>query len=180
MKVGVLSDSHGNLEYLREAGLWLVQYGATLLVHLGDDWDDTKVMEELGVRILKVPGVFSSYYKDPSIINRRIEELAGFKVLLTHTASSHANDLPTDIKPEDIIAKHQIDIILYGHTHIPNLEIKENILWLNPGHLKPEDKKGYEPSFGVLDLREHEAVGKIIDLKTKDEIKSLTLEKGKI
>ncbi|HID92570.1 MAG TPA: YfcE family phosphodiesterase [bacterium (Candidatus Stahlbacteria)] len=177
MKVGVLSDSHGNLEYLRETGLWLIQNGASLLVHLGDDWDDTKAVEELGIMILKVPGVFSSYYQDPSIINRRIEKLVGFQVLLTHTVSSHENDLPTDIKPEDVIAKHQADIILYGHTHIPNLEIKEGILWLNPGHLKIADKKGYGPSFGILDLREYEAVGKIIDLKTKDEIKSLTLSK---
>jgi len=178
MKVGVISDSHNNLEYLSEAGLWLNQNGASLLVHLGDDWDDTNAIERLGVKILKVPGVFSSYYQDSSIINRRIEKMAGFQVLLTHTASSHANDLPADLKPEDVIINHQADVILYGHTHMPNLEIKEGILWLNPGHLKIEDKKGYEPSFGMLDLGEYEAVGKIIDFKTKVEIKSLTLRKS--
>jgi putative phosphoesterase len=178
MKVGVISDSHGNMEYLRETSLWLTQNGISFLIHLGNDWDDTKIVEELGVDILKVPGVFSSYYKDPSIINRRIEKMEGFRVLLTHTASSHENDLPTDLKPEDVVAKHQADIILYGHTHIPNLEIKEGILWFNPGHLKIEDKKGYEPSFGILNLKEYGATGKIIDFKTKHEIESLTLRKG--
>jgi len=178
MKVGIISDSHGNMEYLKEAGLWLTQNGISFIIHLGDDWDDTKAVEGLGVDILKVPGVFSRYYQDPSMINRRIEKMGDFQILLTHTASSHANDLPADIKPEDVIAKHQADIILYGHTHMPNLEMKEDILWLNPGHLKIDDRKGYEPSFGILDLKEYEATGKIIDFKTKHRIESLTLRKS--
>jgi len=57
MKIGVLSDSHNNLSYLKEAASWLIEKKRVdLLVHLGDDMEDARILEEFGVRVLKVPG----------------------------------------------------------------------------------------------------------------------------
>jgi len=159
MRVGVVSDSHGEIENLRKAARWLVdKQNVEVIVHLGDNYDDTSVLENLGVRIVKVPGVFSNYYQDADIPNRVVETFNGRKVLITHTECCHENDLPDDIKPDEIVSKKAVDVVLYGHTHIPRIEQKQSILYINPGHLKTEDKKGYSSTVAVVDFKDQISV----------------------
>jgi hypothetical protein len=153
MKVGVVSDSHGEVENLKKAAEMLVEdHKVRVIVHLGDNFDDPEVLKHLDVRIVKVPGVFSAYYQDNNILNRKVESFHDKKVLITHTESSHENDLPGDIKPEEITKEKKVDVVLYGHTHIPAVDEKQGILYINPGHLKTEDKKGFPPTFAVVDF----------------------------
>ena len=164
MKIGVVSDSHGEIENLIKIGKWLVdKQNVEVIVHLGDDYDDALVLENLGVRILKVPGVFSKYYQDEEISNRIVETFNGRKVLITHTECSHEKDLSKDIKPEILVSKKAVDIVLYGHTHIPRIEQRRGILFVNPGHLKTQDKKGYPPTSAVIDFNNQISVN-IFDL----------------
>lgn len=167
MRVGVVSDSHGEIENLRKAARWLIdEQNVEVIVHLGDNYDDTSVLENLGVRILKVPGVFSSYYQDRGIPNRVVETFNDKIVLITHTDCCHENDLPEDINPEELVSKKAIDVVLYGHSHIPRVEQRQSILYINPGHLKTEDKKGYPPTVAVVDFRDQISVT-IYDLRGK-------------
>jgi hypothetical protein len=152
MRIGVVSDSHGEVDNLKKAAEKLVKdHKVKVIVHLGDDFDDPEVLKHLDVKIVKVPGVFSAYYQDNNIPNRVIETFDDRRVLITHTRYSHENDLPEDIKPEEIT---NIDAVLYGHTHIPAIDEERGIIYINPGHLKTEDKKGFPPSFAVVDFGE--------------------------
>jgi len=174
MKIGILSDSHGNLGNLEKAAKYLIENEKVeVLVHLGDDYDDVKTLEKFPVRVIKIPGVFSSYYQDPAIPNRLIETFQGKNVLISHTDTSRRNDLPGDLKPEELIAKREVDLALVGHTHIPKIEDRGGILILNPGHLKKEDKKGYLSSFGLVDF--DEGMAKIFDLERKTIIEERPL-----
>ena len=165
MRVGVVSDSHGEIENLRRGAGWLIdKQNVEVIVHLGDNYEDTCVLENLGVRILKVPGVFSNYYQDRDIPNRVVVTFNGRKVLITHTECCHENDLPEDIKPEELVKKKAVDVVLYGHTHIPRIEQRQNILYINPGHLKTEDKKGYPPTVASVDFNDQISVN-IFNLK---------------
>jgi len=176
MKLGVLSDSHGNLKNLEEAAKWLIENEKVeVLVHLGDDSDDTKVLEKFGVKLIKVPGVFEDYYQDPGITNRLIETFDGKRVLISHTEEVHKNDPAPEVKelirPEEVIAKKEVDLALVGHTHIPKIEDRGGVLIFNPGHLKEwetEQKKGYFPSFGLVDFEKR--IAKVINLEKKATI----------
>lgn len=178
MKVGVVSDSHGNLPYLRKAAQGLKREGVDVIIHLGDDYDDARLLSEYCPKVIRVPGVFSSYYQDPRIPNRLIQKFGSLKALLSHTSTSHPNDLPQDLKPEKLIADKEVDAIFYGHTHIPTLEIKEGILWVNPGHLKGQDKKGYPPSFAVVDIQGQSIKADIFDAVDAGQLKSIEYVKG--
>jgi putative phosphoesterase len=167
IKIGLVSDSHGNLDNLRRAAEILVNQKVDLIIHLGDDYDDAKILESLGIEIIKIPGVFSDYYKNSKIPNRLIKQFGNFRVLLTHTLASHENDLPGDLKPEELIEKKKIEAIFYGHTHIPRIHQEKGILCINPGHLKKEDKKGYPASFALLDIGE-KIKAKILTLNGKE------------
>ncbi len=167
MRIGVFSDSHGDIRNLERGARYLLDsYQVEMFIHLGDDYSDALSLEKFGLRVLRVPGVFSGYYQDPHIPNRIVEILSGYRVLLSHTLSSHRNDLPQDLKPEDLIKNKEVDIVLFGHTHVPFLEEREGILYLNPGHVKEGMDKGYPPTFAFLRL-EKEVQARVIDLKGK-------------
>ena len=38
MKIGVMSDSHGNTEYVRQAAEYMMEAEVEYIVHLGDDY----------------------------------------------------------------------------------------------------------------------------------------------
>lgn len=165
MKIGVISDSHRNLNYLRKAADYLVKKeGVDWVVHLGDDYTDSEILKEYGVKTLAIPGVYDPEYKEPEIVNRVIEEFGDLKVMISHTVKSHDNDKAGDLVPEEVIANKEVDIYLFGHTHIYDLYLKDNILYLNPGHLKEEDIKGKPASFSLLEIEGKEVDVKIIRL----------------
>jgi len=170
MKIGAVSDSHSYLDNLRLAASKLIAEGVEIIIHLGDDYDDARVIKRPGIELLRVPGIFSSYYKNPGIPNRIIKEFFPWKILLTHAPTAHANDLPTDRNPEEIITEKKINIVLHGHTHLPRIEKKDNILWINPGHLRNEDKRGYPPSYALMELKEDRIKVSVIDLMKSKEI----------
>ncbi len=178
MVLGVVSDTHGNVEGLRQAvSMMLEAAPIDLFVHLGDDYDDALIFEEYDRDYLRVPGVFSEYYADPSIPNRVIKEFEGWRFLLTHTDVSHANDLPSDLKPQNLIRAKQVDVILHGHTHIPRLEEIDGILFINPGHLKEKDKKGREPSFAIVEVVPDLLKARLVGLKGGEQIASIEIRK---
>ncbi|MFY9141189.1 MAG: YfcE family phosphodiesterase [Thermacetogeniaceae bacterium] len=177
MRIGLVSDSHGELENLKDAA-WKLAYNwhVRLIAHLGDECEDVDAIRDMRLEIIEVPGVYSKEYQDPTIPNRLIREIEGKKILFTHTAQTHKNDLPGDLNPEQLALDGKVDVIAYGHTHIPKAKFENGVLWVNPGHLKNEDKKGYAPSFAVLDIDKDNARVLLIDLKSGDIFDSCDME----
>jgi len=172
MKVAVFSDSHGGTENLKAAAVLAVGKNADVLIHLGDNYEDAAVLDGFGKKIIKVPGVFSDFYKDPGIPNRVVETIAGRKILISHTETSDSHDIHGDLKPEEIISGGEVDFAFVGHTHIPKIEKRGHVTIVNPGHLKSGDKRGFPPSFAVIDFQD--GTIRIFDLKTGTVIKKET------
>jgi putative phosphoesterase len=171
MKIGVVSDSHDQVENLRRAVKAMNKAGVNVIVHLGDDYDDVKVLsDQKGASIIQVPGVFSTYYQEPGTPNRVIEEWEGVRVLLTHTPESHKNDLPNDLKPTEVVARGEVRLVLSGHSHIPEVKKEGEVVWVNPGHLKDDDKKGYPPTYALLEITGTEIRVRIVDLYAGQEL----------
>ena len=162
MKICVMSDSHGNTEYIKRVIDFAEKENTNFIIHLGDNYSD---MEEFNLpNIIKIPGVYDEEYYNHLIKHRIIKNFEKLRSLLSHTKVSHVNDLPTDKKPEELIEKKEIDLLLYGHTHIPEVKFENGVLFVNPGHLRKEDKKGYPPTFAVLELKEREVIVKILKI----------------
>ena len=173
MKIGLLSDSHENVKNLKQAAEYLVKEAkADYLVHLGDDYDDAKILGKYGLPFIRIPGVFNSYYKDPKIENRVIKDFGGTKSLISHTDKVHANDLPDDLDPEEVVSAKLVKAVFYGHTHIPLVDERNGILFVNPGHLKDEDKRGFLPSFAIVEIKDDEIEATVLSLEDKSKIVS--------
>ncbi len=146
MLVGVLSDTHGQLPAIQEVSRQLKEAGVELVLHLGDDYQDVEWFLAEGFKLIAVPGLYCPEYRQPQIPNLRLEEIGGVRFLLTHSPEFNLSDLPA------AQADRPPQIVLYGHTHIPDLREQDGILWLNPGHLKDRDKRGHPPSYALVRL----------------------------
>lgn len=155
MKIGVVSDTHRNKEYLERVVDWLIseQYISTLY-HLGDDYEDVAGIADRGIEIVQVPGIYHQKYRNGTLKPKQIENILGLRIILVHSFEK-------DVTAEDITIS---DIILYGHTHRPEIKLKDGLLLMNPGHLKAEIDKHIQPSFGLLDIQDRKVSAKLFDM----------------
>lgn len=164
-KIGLMSDSHKNLDYLKRAADYLVQEAKVdFLIHLGDDYEDAEILKDYKIKLIQVPGVFSPLYQDPAIPNRIMTNIEGLRIMISHTISFHENDSKDDLLPEEAIKKNWVDMLLYGHTHIYSVDLEKGVLLINPGHLKAENDKGNPPTFSEIEIGDKELKVRIIGL----------------
>jgi len=164
MKIGVMSNSHGNIEYVRKASEYMMDEEVEYIIHLGDDYHDARILDILPANVIKVPGVYEALYQDASVPNRLVKDIAGLKILITHTKDSHRQDMPGDKIPEEYIVSRQVDMVLFGHSHAFSARVEGGILMVNPGHLKTEDKTG-EATLAILDIKDSKVEVKIVNIK---------------
>lgn len=165
MKIGVISDSHGHVDTLRKAASKLIDdYAVDTIIHLGDDSSDIEDLSGLPIDIYWVPGVFEDRYQDPNIPNRIIKEFEDIPFLLTHTPTRDSHDLEDDIDPTVAIQDEDVKVVLHGHTHMWKIGEEKGVIIINPGHLKPDDKRGSTTSFALLNLTTRKLDAKVIAL----------------
>ena len=150
MLVGVVSDTHGNLAGVKQLKAHLESRGVSTVIHLGDDYGDLDLLELAGFQVLGVPGVYCPEYSQDHIPNRRVVELNGVNLFLTHTPTRHRLDAPADPDPHSQTG--QVELVLYGHTHAPAIKMRQGTIWLNPGHLRDRKDRGHPPTFAVLEI----------------------------
>jgi putative phosphoesterase len=131
MKYLVLSDSHSSLSFMRRCVDAVKPDG---ILHLGDHYDDGETLAEdyPHIRMYQVPGNCDRYRCPPWVQEIRIENIAGATVYMTH---GHKHGVKMDIgKLLSDARKAKAEVVLYGHTHIPNCYREPDGLWvLNPG-----------------------------------------------
>jgi putative phosphoesterase len=139
MKILVVSDSHGRLDYLME--IWEKEI-PDVVISCGDY---TKEAEELSYiyedsKYYIVRG--NCDYMDHKNEDNLEITLENNKMLITH---GHLYGVKNSYSHLRIEAKKRgVDICLFGHTHIPFLEEDEIILF-NPGAVK-------DGNYGVIEI----------------------------
>lgn len=146
MRIGVVSDSHGDLYMLDKA---IVKMGSIdVLVHLGDHYKDIlKVNSKYNFELYYVPGN-NDYFANGN--SEKLIELGNKRIFLTHGHKYNVNYglMSLVYRGEE----QKADIVLYGHTHKYYSDYCNNIFLLNPGSVsKPRDKS---PSAAILNIDE--------------------------
>lgn len=138
-RIGVIADTHG---FLPEAAVAALR-GVDAIVHAGDIGDGY-VLEELEA-IAPVTGVrgnnrYASENRLPVVASAR---LGGVRIALSHRAQ--------DLIPQALEAA-DMRIAVTGHTHRPEIEEREGVLWVNPGS-PTQPRGGAAPSVAVVEIR---------------------------
>lgn len=143
MKVVIVSDSHGDVSFLRD-NIDLIK-DADCLIHLGDyDRDVEEIRDFLPIRTIAVRGNNEFFSDQPY---EKVVYLEGFKFFLTH---GHKYGVYGGLHYlRDKALELEADFALFGHTH-EYCEIDDDVIIINPGSCSlPRDGK---KSFVILEL----------------------------
>ena len=146
------------------ASLMIEKYHADLIIHLGDESTDADDLKNFDINVISVPGIYEDRYKNRDIPNRIIKVFDEIPFLLTHSPISTHNDLSDDIDPTETAKNGDTKVVLYGHTHQPLVSEKNGAIYINPGHLKIDDRRGDPPTFGIIEIKNNKLDIRIIDL----------------
>ena len=159
MKIGIISDTHGQVDLALSAAREFVFRGAEAVLHCGDIGCDMVLTEmavlfqTLEIRLYAVLGNCDlaerwNFYPDDigvEILGRFGElDLAGKKIALMHS-----DDAATF---ERTAMSDQYDYLFSGHSHVRHDKQKNRTRLINPGSAG----RGMHPSCAVLDLVEDE------------------------
>ena len=129
-RIGVISDSHGDMGHLNMAMMKLEAEGPLdALIHCGDHAGDA---EAVGGNILQVAAVRGNCdgWMDKSPLEMELV-IGGVRFFITH---GHKYGVKSDIETlSQIAAAKGAQICCFGHTHIPRCEYRNGVLMLNPG-----------------------------------------------
>ena len=144
MRIGVVSDSHGQLEALRAAAAALGE--VDLWLHAGDCSQDSRVLSEVSAApVIAVKGNCdgSAQTKPDEFI-----ELEGCYIWLTH---GHRHGVKYNCDELVWWAKeYRVQAVVYGHSHQPDNRFDSGVLVFNPGSVALP--RGGRPTCGLIEL----------------------------
>lgn len=185
MKIGVISDTHGNVQALRKALGYFE--GADMIIHAGDvlyhpprlgcseGYDVPAFVETLNS--IDIPIVIAQGNCDAQVYDELLNmpvqspyahaSLNGIKIVVNHGHTL------TRFIMVDLARRYKAHYFISGHTHIPVLEREGGVVLINPG--SPSIPK-YElngrlvPSVGLIT----ESGAKIINIEDGSTVLELT------
>lgn len=150
MKIGAIADTH-MFRMAKELPKTLIEglQGADLILHAGD-WTDPDLIYLLQ-EIAPVDGVAGNndgFDIIDKFGRKKILDYEGFRIGVIHGDGDRRS---TEQNAFDAFAEDQVDMILFGHSHVP-LKLKhQGVLLFNPG--SPTDKRRQEEfSFGIIEI----------------------------
>ena len=147
-KVLVLSDTHGCLARLEAVLEWAKELSPGLAVFLGDGIDDVE-------RAATITGFSCNWQKvrgnndfDFSCPATSVFDFSGHGFFICHGQNYKLYD---GLDTLAVIAKNNnASVALFGHTHVPHAERRNETLLLNPGSIgNPRSNAG--ATFAVID-----------------------------
>lgn len=144
-KVLIVSDTHGELYNFDTA------YKRTkpdLVLHLGDvEWQEEEIRSMCSCPVKIVKGNCDYGH---SLATDDMFDLGLHRVWMTH-GDKYNVKYDTDFIIR--MAKERgCDVVLFGHTHVPEETIKDGIIALNPGSLTFPRQAERVPTYIVLDV----------------------------
>lgn len=146
MKILIVSDTHGrhgNLDAVLER-----EGKIDMLLHLGDVEDDEHYIEaiaEYPVHILSGNNDFFSYLPGEKEI-----KIGKYRVFMTH-GHGHYVSMNTKRLREAARARG-VDIVMFGHTHKPYIDVEGDLKVINPGSLSYPRQEGRQASYVIMEI----------------------------
>ncbi|MBV9566852.1 MAG: metallophosphoesterase [Hyphomicrobiales bacterium] len=151
--IGVISDTHGLLRPSAIAAL----SPSDLIIHAGDV-GKPEVLEELCAiaPVIAVRGNIDKGALAQKLPEREVLELGGCRILILHDLA--------DLDPREA----GFQAVIFGHSHRPLIETREEVLHFNPGSAGPRRFR-LPVTVGRLTIAGGEMRAEIIELGTPQE-----------
>ncbi|TZE81713.1 metallophosphoesterase family protein [Calorimonas adulescens] len=149
MRIGIISDTHRLWGRIEEA---LRTMGKVdMILHLGDNVSDAEDIRNI-LRDIPVVAVKGNCDSTDNLPEERTLLLEGRKIFMTH---GHRYNVKYDFSDIYKRAKEvEADIALFGHSHLPIILRKSDIIFINPGSTSMP-KHGSSPSCAILTIEDN-------------------------
>ena len=149
MKIGVLSDTHLNQITRGFVDIYNAHLSdADMIIHAGDIVS-TNIIDFLEKNVFHgVQGNMDPFEIKALLPEKKIVEVGGRRLGVIHGWGS-ASGLEDRILP----LFPNVDVIIYGHSHIISNHVKNNVLFFNPGTATGYSAAGIN-SIGILEVSE--------------------------
>ena len=146
MKILIVSDTHakhGNLDHVLEQADPI-----DLFIHLGDVEGDEEYLDaviECEKHIVRGNNDFFS----------RLPREEEFDIGKYHVFITHGHYYYVSMDVDTIIEEarsRNADIVMFGHTHKPYIEIDEDVTILNPGSVSYPRQPDHMPTFLIMEI----------------------------
>ncbi|GAB4389938.1 MAG: metallophosphoesterase [Thermodesulfovibrionales bacterium] len=154
MEIGVISDTHDDMEKIARAVDLMNERGVARVIHAGDIVSPF-TFEVLGGLRAQFTGVFGNNDGDRLLLREKSRgalhnqplflTIEGRKIVVLHE--------PDLVEP--LARGGEFDVVIYGHSHKPDIRKVGNTLVVNPGKTARLHKGS--STAAVLDLRRLEA-----------------------
>lgn len=148
MKILIVSDTH---RQHRNLDIALERVGKIdMLLHMGDVEGGEDYIEAVADCPVQFVAGNNDFF---SSLEREAEfTIQGHRIFMTHGHYYYVSVGNERIKEEGLA--RGADIVMYGHTHKPVLEIGKEITVLNPGSLSYPRQEGRRGSYIVMEIAE--------------------------
>ena len=152
MKIIVLSDTHmPRMAKSLPPRILKELVSADLILHTGD-FNTIDVLHELE-QFASVKAVYGNADQQEvikALPEKQIIQAGSFRIGLVH---GHGKGKTTEKRAIEAFSNDQIDLLIYGHSHIPSFKKIDGLQILNPG--SPTDKRRQKQfSFVVLTVED--------------------------
>ncbi len=145
MKIIIVSDTHRkNDNYFEVMRL----HKPDMVIHCGDaEGSEYAIAEAADCPVQIVLGNNDFF----STLPRELEfDIGEYKVWVTHGHNYYVSMGNENLKRE-AIARGK-DIVFYGHTHKPVVDIDEDVIAVNPGSLSYPRQDNRRPSYAIMEI----------------------------
>lgn len=146
MRILIVSDTHRHNEnyfkVLEKTGPY------DMVIHCGDaEGSEYAISEGAGCETKIVLGNNDFFSGLPKEIETQIGK---YKVLITHGHTYYVSTNRELIKQDAV--QRGFDIVMYGHTHRPVVDIGNDVIAINPGSLSYPRQDGHKPSYIIMEI----------------------------
>lgn len=152
MKLVVVADTHMPKMAKRiPAEILRDLEDADVIIHVGD-WNTIDLYKDLS-QYADVYGVYGN------VDDKEIKEFVSDKILLTlqgyriGVVHGHGDKKTTEVRALEAFNGEEVDVIIFGHSHLPLIRWSNKTLLFNPGSLTDKRKLPFY-SYGVITLSE--------------------------
>lgn len=149
MKILIVSDTHGQHKNL---DIVLERMGKIdALIHLGDVESEEHYIEAVaGCKTYMIAGN-NDYFSD--LPGEREFMLGKYHVFITHGHYYYVHMGTKRLKQE--ARARRADIVMYGHTHCPDIDLEDDVITINPGSLSRPRQEGRKATYVVMEIDEY-------------------------
>ena len=146
MRIMIVSDTHGRHTNLDTA---LKREGSIdMLLHMGDIEHGEHDIEAIAQSPLHMVAGNNDYF---SYLPKEKEiQIGPYKVWLTH---GHNYFVSMDIRHlRDEARARKVDIVMFGHTHKPYIDLEGGVIVINPGSISYPRQEGRRATYIIMEI----------------------------